>query len=43
MKTFFYDLENIIKPRFTTELQTEFSIYSLINFSGEIDEEKKKK
>ena len=40
---FLYDLENIIKPRFTTELQTEFSIYGLINFSGEIDEEKKKK
>ena len=38
---FLYDLENIIKPSFTTELQTEFSIYGLINFSGEIDEEKK--
>ena len=38
---FSYDLENIIKPSFTTELQTEFSIYGLINFSGEIDEEKK--
>ena len=38
---FLYDLENIIKPSFTTELQTEFSKYGLINFSGEIDEEKK--
>ena len=32
---FLYDLENIIKPIFTTELQEEFSIYGLINFSGE--------
>ena len=32
---FLYDLENIIKPTFTTELQKEFSIYGLINFSGE--------
>ena len=32
---FLYDLENIIKPSFTTELQTEFSIFGLINFSGE--------
>ena len=32
---FLYDLENIIKPTFTTELQKEFSIYRLINFSGE--------
>ena len=28
-------MENIIKPTFTTELQKEFSIYGLINFSGE--------
>ena len=32
---FLYDLENIIKPTFTTELQKKFSIYGLINFSGE--------
>ena len=38
---FLYDLENIIKPTFTTELQIEFSIYGLINFSGKIDNEKK--
>ena len=33
---FLYDLENIIKPTFTTELQKEFAIYGLINFSGEV-------
>ena len=38
---FLYDLENIIRPTYTTELQEEFSIYGLINFSGEINEEKK--
>ena len=38
---FLHDLENIIKPTFTTELQIEFSIYGLINFSGKIDNEKK--
>ena len=32
---FLCDLENMIKPTFTTELQKEFSIYGLINFSGE--------
>ena len=32
---FLYDLENVIKPIFTTELQKEFSIYGLISFSGE--------
>ena len=32
---FLYDLENIIKPTFATELQKEFSIYGLISFSGE--------
>ena len=32
---FLYDLDNIIKPTFTTELQKEFSIYGLISFSGE--------
>ena len=36
MKTFFlYDLENVIKPTFTTELQQEFNIYGLIYFSGD--------
>ena len=32
---FLYDLENMIQPTFTTELQQEFSIYGLIYFSGE--------
>ena len=32
---FLYDLENMIRPTFTTELQQEFSIYGLIYFSGE--------
>ena len=32
---FLYDLENVIKPIYTTELQQEFSIYGLISFSGE--------
>ena len=32
---FLYDLENIIKPTFATEVQKEFSIYGLISFSGE--------
>ena len=32
---FLYDLENMIKPTFTTELQQEFNIYGLIYFSGE--------
>ena len=39
---FLYDLENIIKPSFTTELQKEFSIYGLVNFSSEIDKKNKK-
>ena len=34
-KNFLYDLENIIKPTFATEVQKEFSIYGLISFSGE--------
>ena len=43
MRIFFlYDLENIIKPSFTTELQKEFSIYGLVNFSSEIDKKNKK-
>ena len=40
---FLYDLENIIRPSFTTELQAEFTIYGLINFSGKKDKEKKLK
>ena len=32
---FLYDLENMIKSTFTTELQQEFNIYGLIYFSGE--------
>ena len=35
MRTLLYDLENMIKPTFTTELQKEFNIYGLIYFSGE--------
>ena len=31
---FLYDLENMIKPTFTTELQQQFNIYGLIYFSG---------
>ena len=43
-ETFFlYDLENIIRPTFTTELQEEFSIYGLINFSGQINGKEKVK
>ena len=37
---FLYDLENIIKPTFTTELEKEFVIYGLINFSGEVKKNK---
>ena len=44
MRIFFlFDLENIIKPSFTTELQKEFSIYGLVNFSSEINDDKDKK
>ena len=32
---FLYNLENMIKPTFTTELQQEFNIYGLIYFSGD--------
>ena len=39
---FLYDLENIIKPSFTTELQKEFSIDGMINFSTDINEGKLK-
>ena len=37
---FLYDLENVIKPIYTTELQQEFSIYGLISFSGETKKKK---
>ena len=37
---FLYDLENIIKPTFATEVQKEFSIYGLISFSGETKKKK---
>ena len=38
---FLYDLENMIKPTFTTELQQEFNIYGLINFSGKAKQNNK--
>ena len=38
---FLYDLENMIKATFTTELQKEFNIYGLIYFSGEAKENNK--
>ena len=38
---FLYDLDNVIKPTFTTELQKEFSIYGLISFSGETKKDNK--
>ena len=38
---FLYDLGNVIKPTFTTELQKEFSIYGLISFSGETKKDNK--
>ena len=38
---FLYDLENVIKPVFTTELQQEFPIYGLISFSGETKKKNK--
>ena len=38
---FLYDLDNLIKPTFTTELQKEFSIYCLISFSGETRKDNK--
>ena len=39
---FLYDLDNFIQPSFTTELQTEFSIYGLINFSNDVKKEEEK-
>ena len=38
---FLYDLDNVIKPTFTTELQKEFSIHGLISFSGETKKDNK--
>ena len=38
---FLYNLENIIKPIYTTKLQQEFSIYGLISFSGETKKDNK--
>ena len=38
---FLYDLENMINPTFTTELQKQFNIYGLIYFSGEAKENNK--
>ena len=39
---FLYDLDNFIVPSFTTELQTEFSIYGLVNFSNKARTETEK-
>ena len=39
---FLYDLDNFIIPSYTTELQTEFSIYGLVNFSNETKKENEK-
>ena len=38
---FLYDLDNFIRSSYTTELQTEFSIYGLVNFSNETKKENK--
>ena len=40
-KLFLYDLENMIKKTFVTELNKEFSIYGLITFSGGNKDNKK--
>ena len=39
---YLYDLDNFIIPSYTTELQTEFSIYGLVNFSSETKKENEK-
>ena len=41
LKTFLYNLENMIKETFVTELNKEFSNYGLITFSGENKNNKK--
>ena len=39
---FLYDLDNYIVPSFTSELETEFSIYGLVNFSNKLRTENEK-
>ena len=39
---FLYDLNNFIRPSYTTELQTDFNIYGLVNFSSKTDKENEK-
>ena len=39
---FLYDLDNYIVPSYTTELQTDFSIYGLVNFSNKERTEKER-
>ena len=41
-KKFLYDLNNFIRPSYTTELQTDFNIYGLVNFSSKTDKENEK-
>ena len=41
-KNFLYDLNNFIRPSYTTELQTDFNIYGLVNFSSKTDKENEK-
>ena len=41
-KFFLYDLNNFIRPSYTTELQTDFNIYGLVNFSSKTDKENEK-
>ena len=38
---FLYDLENMINETYVTQLNKEFSVYSLITFSGENKNNKK--
>ena len=39
---FLYDLNNFIRPSYTTELQTDFNIYGLVNFSSKTDKKNEK-
>ena len=39
---FLYDLNNFILPSYTTELQTDFNIYGLVNFSSKTNKENEK-
>ena len=41
-KFFLYDLNNFIRPSYKTELQTDFNIYGLVNFSSKTDKENEK-